>query len=282
MKNFALKLVNSKVHVAGDAILTLEEAVELARDLRRLILTISPGRARYGLVAGSCSQCGSEFTGRSGARFCSQRCAADFKKAKVRESRIALGSKSEGLIALPHGLFARVSSADWEWVSQHNWYAAKSVDGHTYAQTSLRVEGHKKRVTLHRFIMGLTEDDKIWVDHIDGDGFNNTRSNLRLATPTQNCVNKRVTANQKNGRYKGVRVSPSGSWIAMARVPRGALGPKSVHLGTYGTPEEAARSADAAAVHFYGSSAVPNFNDGIQLGPHRWHRNTTVQEAVPV
>jgi hypothetical protein len=86
------------------------------------------------------------------------------------------------------------------------------------------------------------------VDHIDGDGLNNRRSNLRVATKQQNNWNVK-----RDGRLKGVY--PSGTrWAARIN-----LNGKEIHLGVHATIEEAAHVYDAAAIHYFGEYACLNF-----------------------
>jgi hypothetical protein len=106
------------------------------------------------------------------------------------------------------------------------------------------------RIYLHRFILGIT-DPKIRVDHQDGDGLNCRRSNIRVSTPSLNTANagKRPGSNP----YKGV-LKRGSRWIARIKVNY-----TSRHLGTFDTPEEAARAYDRAAVETFGEFARLNF-----------------------
>ncbi len=86
---------------------------------------------------------------------------------------------------------AIVDEEDFEKVCNQVWYLM--TDGkhrkRRYAQASVKSPGGKWRtVMLHRVVFGLTERTPD-VDHVDGDGLNNRRSNLRLATRSQNNQN---------------------------------------------------------------------------------------------
>lgn len=72
-----------------------------------------------------------------------------------------------------------------------------------YAQRSFRVKNKRHGQTLHRFIMNI-DDRKINVDHEDHDGLNCRRSNLRVATGTQNNGNRRKLILNTASRFKGV------------------------------------------------------------------------------
>ena len=111
---------------------------------------------------------------------------------------------------------------------------------------------------MHRLILGapLGAD----VDHRDGDGLNNTRSNLRLASRSQNMANVTRTVHGASSKYKGItfiarlRLHP---WKAQITV-----GGQHIDLGRWATEEEAARAYDAAAVKYFGEFARTNFGAG--------------------
>ncbi len=92
-------------------------------------------------------------------------------------------------------LVALVDDSDYDWLSKFNWHALKS-SGTYYAARS----PDKKK--MHRLILGLT-DPKIPCDHIDHNGLNNQRNNIRVCTQSQNLCNKSA---RKNGssKYLGV------------------------------------------------------------------------------
>jgi hypothetical protein len=95
--------------------------------------------------------------------------------------------------------------------------------------------------------------DGVQVDHRDGDGLNNARSNLRPATPAEQQHNRRKQAGKYP--YKGIkRYRQSERWEAEI-----TAGGRVRYLGRFDTPEQAARAYDAAAVAFFGEFARPNF-----------------------
>jgi HNH endonuclease len=117
---------------------------------------------------------------------------------------------------------------------------------HTTARGS---DGKQKTVALHRFLLGIT-DPRIKVDHRDGDGLNNQRGNLRIATSQQNSANHRT----RSGRFHGVQLHSGGKWQAHIRVNR-----KLIHLGTFTDKVQAARAYDEAAREHFGEFANTNF-----------------------
>jgi hypothetical protein len=94
------------------------------------------------------------------------------------------------------------------------------------------------------------------VDHIDGNGVNNVRANLRLATNKENSRNARKPSHNTTG-YKGVSFYPdcrTGPWRACLSVDN-----KTVHLGGFSSAEDAAKAYDQAARKHYGEFARLNF-----------------------
>lgn len=163
------------------------------------------------------------------------------------------------LIPLTKGYRALVDECDYERVMQYKWNARifRHPDGSVkviYGGRQDYALGRRKPVfhALHRFILGVT-DPKVQVDHIDHDGLNCRRENLRATTLLPNRWNRRKNFNNKSG-YKGVGSLPDGNYRARISV----LG-KLIHLGVRNTAEEAARLYDAAAQEHFGEFACLNF-----------------------
>lgn len=124
-----------------------------------------------------------------------------------------------------------------------------------YAVTYL----NKKPLGMHRLIMGLPSHMEI--DHINGNGLDNRRENLRICTPAQNRQNAPGWAKRKCP-YKGVskitkwRRARSTTPIWEARI---CYDSKQRVIGTYLTPQEAAHAYDAQARIHHGRFACLNF-----------------------
>lgn len=144
---------------------------------------------------------------------------------------------------------ALVDDDDYERVMEHTWYLAQR--SHTmYAQRSLYKEtGRRVYESMHNFILGIKG-----VDHIDKNGLNNQKSNLRPANQSQNNAGYK----KKYGlsRYKGVHKSqPSVStWRAVITVNG-----RKIYLGSFKDEEEAGRAYDEAAIKHFGDYAQLNF-----------------------
>jgi len=149
-----------------------------------------------------------------------------------------------GRIPLSQGHVALVNDADVPAVLALGKWQLNRCDGRLYA-------GHatnRANIRLHTFLTG-------WplVDHINGDGLDNRRVNLRPATGSQNGANISPPSHNTSG-YKGVALyKRTGRWRACITVDR-----KHIHLGYYDTAEEAVAAYDAAAINAWGEYARPN------------------------
>jgi hypothetical protein len=140
-------------------------------------------------------------------------------------------------------------------VDRYLWYILKRSSP---VREVYYVSGHEKgtpgasrrRVYMHRLIMGARPGSEI--DHRDGNGLNNTKSNLRFCTHSQNKANTHVASGVS--RYKGVTWDKSrGVWQAWISV-----GDRTKWLGRFATEAEAASAYNTAAVHHYGEFAHLN------------------------
>lgn len=154
-------------------------------------------------------------------------------------------------ITLSRGLVALVDDDDYDRVNSLSWCATSNSGPWVYAVHSHYEDGVRKTWYMHRFILNVT-DPKILVDHTDHNGLNNTRSNIRIATPTQNGANTRKRTDiTMSSRFKGVYRS---RWRAMIRNPKSG---KHV-IGHFDTELAAAAAYNAAAYRLFGGFACLN------------------------
>jgi hypothetical protein len=150
-------------------------------------------------------------------------------------------------VPLTRGFEAVIDAADAPLVGAFNWHLR--VTGRlVYASRNDRSGGRNAKVQLHRFL--LPPPDGMIIDHIDGDGLNNRRANLRLATNTTNAQNTRRRIDNTSG-FKGVSWHPGErKWLAKIKV----FG-RAKHLGYFNDPEVAHYAYIAAASTFFGDFA---------------------------
>ncbi len=151
-------------------------------------------------------------------------------------------------IALTQGTFAIVDAADYEWLSQRKWHITKGRGRKCYAATYGK---GRRTILMHRLIMDPPEG--MVVDHIDGNGLNNRRSNLRICTQMQNVWN--CPGRSGASRFKGVSFHQQRrKWEVRTRV-----GGRPRYLGCYDDEIEAALAYDLTAVVLMGQFAYLNF-----------------------
>lgn len=151
-------------------------------------------------------------------------------------------------IPLTRGLFAIIDKDDLPLVSGLNWYAYNG------RRTMYAVHDDKPTRTITRMhrLVARAQDGQ-HVDHIDRNGLNNRKSNLRIAPVAHNIANSDLRSNNTSG-YKGVVLTDSGRWAAYAYHQR-----KTEYLGVFDSPEDAARAHDARAMELRGEFAWTNF-----------------------
>lgn len=151
-------------------------------------------------------------------------------------------------IPLTRSKVALIDDEDYDLVKQIKWCATKSGDKY-YARTgsATAVVGHPF-ILMHRFILAAPRN--MHVDHIDGNGVNNQRTNLRLCTHAQNLYNRGAPTSNKSG-YKGV------SWHSGAKRWRSTImvNCKQTHLGFFKDPKDAHLAYCEAARKLHGEFA---------------------------
>lgn len=135
--------------------------------------------------------------------------------------------------------YANVDAADVSALSQWTWRLLNAPSARRYAVRTVQVGGKQQAILMHREIMGLNGKPKgIEVDHIDGDGLNNRRGNLRQTSHAQNLQNRR-SATGSTSQYRGVYWDNRRSrWRAAAK-----LNGQRFDLGSFVSEQEAARVA---------------------------------------
>lgn len=152
-------------------------------------------------------------------------------------------------ILLTQGKVAIVDDEDFDWLSQWKWCAA-NFNGYWYA-----VRGHGSLMFMHRVILNPPEGYQC--DHINGDGLDNRRANLRVCDCSQNAQNQ--ISQTGTSRFKGVSWhKPRGLWQVHIKA-----NDKSINLGYFTSEVEAAKTYNKAAIKYFGEFAYLNNIGGL-------------------
>lgn len=175
-------------------------------------------------------------------------------------------------IKLSKGYTTLIDDEDYELVSKSSWfakiankyrntlYAARTISNSTQREFYSTLIGSPilgTQLTLHRLILKCGPNDM--VDHIDGNGLNNQKSNLRVCTVQQNAQNRKRRTDNVAG-YKGVlrnkHILPgSRCWQAKITDPKTK---KQITVGNYYTKEDAAIAYNEMAIKLFGDYALLN------------------------
>lgn len=142
----------------------------------------------------------------------------------------------------------QVDDNDYQWLKQYNWsphYGKNKVYARTWVNGTRRF--------MHQLILP-SDDPNLSVDHVNGNGLDNRRENLRLATRSQQRINTYKCGMSNSSFHKGVSYrTDSKKWRARLKV-NGEL----IDLGTFKTEDEAAQAYNIAVVKYFEKFAVIN------------------------
>lgn len=147
-------------------------------------------------------------------------------------------------IKLSNGMSCLVDDLDFDSLNVHTWNFLKSGG---YAR---RASGGKD-ILMHRVILNAPQDKD--VDHINGNGLDNRRSNIRICSTSENMRNRKTHKNNKCG-VKGVRFHKKvQKWDARIQVNK-----KPIHLGYFDTVKDASDAYNQASKKFHGEFGRPS------------------------
>lgn len=156
-------------------------------------------------------------------------------------------------IKLTQNQIAIVDDEEFDKTEQFHWWAGKT--NNTYY--ALRVEtksGKRNVVLMHRFILGLKNNDKRFVDHINHNTLDNRLSNLRICTNSENQRNTFKRKGNATSKYKGVE------WLTTQKCWRARFqhNKKRVHVGHFNHELDAALAYNQKVKSLNGEFAVLN------------------------
>ena len=215
----------------------------------------SPGELVEVLPVETCRNFKPKSWRQTAARAAAGPCSPAFDETDPTVRRIRVGDN----------LFATVDARDYKRLNQYKWYAC----GHgrtVYAVASIG----GKMVLMHRMIMRPRKG--YVVHHIDGNGLNNRRCNLRECTAAQNRVSRRPR--RPDSGYVGVQ--HAGKKWAAGITYRGQY----YYLGVYDDPVAAAKARDRKAYELHGDRAYLNFpQDYPGYHKHQRRKRTNKKKA---
>jgi len=173
------------------------------------------------------------------------------KQPAERTENLVVGQK----IMLSNGLFAMVDLEDFELFSMLKWRARKTnvkAQNTYYAETNIK----GMTVSMHKLVANTSYGFD--TDHINGNGLDNRRCNLRVVTRSKNLQGFRRKAKGKSSKFRGVCLcSETKRWIASIKNPKDKWTRK---IGRYDTELEAAKAYDKKAIELGFFKEALNFN----------------------
>lgn len=161
----------------------------------------------------------------------------------------------EILLSEKKRLVALVDDEDYELISSFVWRAIRpSLRSKTFYAINEKMSDYKRScIYMHRIILSAS-DDHVEIDHVNRNGLDNRRLNLRICSHSQNLMNTPLREN-KTSKYRGVHWDRErDKWMTTIR-----MNGKTISLGRFDSEEDAAMAFDRAAMARCSEFASLNF-----------------------
>jgi hypothetical protein len=142
---------------------------------------------------------------------------------------------------------ALVDDENYDYLNQWKWYISRAREPRYPVRSAQDISGQSIKITMHSLIMGVKYEYQI--DHIDGNGLNCQKFNMRFCTISENNRNRKGTSNTG---FKGVHLSHNSIYACIY------VNKEHIYLGTFGTFRAAALAYNRAAVKYHGEFANLN------------------------
>ena len=148
-------------------------------------------------------------------------------------------------VKLTKNKYALVDDENFEWLNQFKWHLSSSG----YAVRKIGPAGKQRNIYMHRIVLKCPNNKE--TDHINRNRIDNQRTNLRIASRSQNASNRECP---RSSDYRGIQHRTVNSWRATIRING-----KSFSLGHFASSKLAALAYDRAAKKYFGEFARCNF-----------------------
>lgn len=179
----------------------------------------------------------------------------NLKSQYAHDATVLAGIENGSVLGIPltQGEIAIIDSEDFHIVSGYRWHVSKYKNVQ-YALSAKWNKGNPSTILMHRLVMNLKRYDGLMIDHINMNGLDNRKINLRFTDFSLNAHHCKLLSSNTTG-FRGIAWNNIRcAWQATIRVYG-----KRYFLGYYSSKRNAALAYDAAALRYKKDHATLNF-----------------------